>query len=139
MKFDIRLNSEVILVIKTADIIFSPRKYNFAPSPGKIQHIFCGHTFVKRVHILGIIPFWQKKLGAKKTTLGKIVHIFGEMPAVKRGEEFIRGFCPGKLTLEKILSEISGQYFYRGFKPRDRIFPAVFKESSISSIHGLKI
>ncbi len=44
-------------------------------------------------------------------------------------------FCPEKLTLGKILSEISGQYFEQGFKPRDRIFPAVFKESSISSSH----
>jgi hypothetical protein len=34
--------------------------------------------------------------------------------------------CPGKLTLGKILSEIPGQYFYQGFKPCDRIFPAVF-------------
>jgi hypothetical protein len=38
------------------------------------------------------------------------------------------GFCPGKITLGKILSEISGQYSYQGFKPRDRIL-----ESSISS------
>ncbi len=37
------------------------------------------------------------------------------------------------------LSEISGQYFLPGFKPRDRIFPAVSKESSILSCHRLKV
>ena len=46
---------------------------------------------------------------------------------------------PGKLTLGKILSEISGQYFYQGFKPRDKNFPTVFKKSPISSGHRLKI
>jgi hypothetical protein len=38
---------------------------------------------------------------------------------------------PGILALGMMLSEISGQYFYKGFKPRDWTFPAVFKESSI--------
>ncbi len=44
------------------------------------------------------------------------------------------GFCPGKLNLGKILSEISGQYFYQGFKP-DRIFPTVFKKSRKVQFH----
>ncbi len=57
-----------------------------------------------------------------------------------RGGGDTRGeFCPGKLTLGKILFEISGQYFYQGFKPRARIFPTVFKKSPISSSHRLKI
>ncbi len=49
------------------------------------------------------------------------------------------GILPGKINFGKNLSEISGQYFYQGVKPRDRNFPAVFKESSISSSYGLKI
>ncbi len=40
--------------------------------------------------------------------------------------------CPGKFTLGKNFG-IPGQYFYKGFKPRDRIFPTVLKKSLISS------
>ena len=39
------------------------------------------------------------------------------------------GLFMGKITLGKILSEISGQYFFRLFKARDRNFPPVFKKS----------
>jgi hypothetical protein len=46
---------------------------------------------------------------------------------------------PGKINFGKILYEISGQYFYQGFKPRDRIFPTFFKKSPISSSHCLII
>ncbi len=50
------------------------------------------------------------------------------------------GILLGKINFGKILSEISGQYFYLGFKPWVRIFPFVFfKESSISSSYRLKI
>ncbi len=56
-----------------------------------------------------------------------------------RRQKITGGILLGKLTLGKILSEILGQYFYQGFKPRDRIFPAVFKKSPISSGHRLKI
>ncbi len=46
---------------------------------------------------------------------------------------------PGKINFGKILSEISGQYFYQGFKTRDRIFPAIFKKIPISSSDRLNI
>jgi hypothetical protein len=52
---------------------------------------------------------------------------------------FKKEYRGGKNNLGKILFEISGQYFHQDFKPRDRIFPAIFKKSSISSIYRLKI
>ncbi len=44
-------------------------------------------------------------------------------------------FCPWKITVGNILSEISGQYFYQGFK---QFFPLFYKECSISSCNQLK-
>ena len=44
----------------------------------------------------------------------------------------------GKITLGKILSEILGQYFFRLFKARDRIFP-LFLRKVESPLHTKKI
>ncbi len=47
------------------------------------------------------------------------------------------GTVPGKINFGENFVRNLGQYFYQGFKPQDRIFPAGLKESSISFSHPL--
>ncbi len=44
----------------------------------------------------------------------------------------------GKNNFGKVLSEISGQYFYQDFQPHDRIFPTVFFPEKFHLVIGWK-
>ncbi len=84
-------------------------------------HLFWFYFF-KFPNLIVLVPITQiyiPKMYRKNPTLRCGVKILFLLPGREK-------LCPGKLTLGKILSEISGQYFYQDFKPRDRIFPAVF-------------
>ncbi len=60
----------------------------------------------------------------------QIIHVL----AYRGGGEIL----PGKINFGKILSEISGQYFYRGFKPRDKIFPLFLRKVQFHLVIVLK-
>ncbi len=90
-----------------------------------------------------VCPLAPKKISKKKKFWGmwtstKKMQTTTVWPGGKR-YAYQGGILPGKINFGKHFVRNFGTVFLPGFKPRDRIFPTVFKEISISSCHCLKI